>query len=341
MSKAGGLFLIAAGIGVAIYAMPSHEADTSLVAEPVVQESTVAKREVPAVPKVESAPANNPAKVEIAGALQPQRAEGGPIIQVPVPKPAVRPVRAPDPKAAGDGSRATVVTVPQRATEATEPRVSAANLPGDRYTLTRELQRELRRVGCYDGNIDGAWTPASRRAMKSFTDRANASLPVDQPDYILLRLVQGTRGQVCGTSCPSGQELGRDGRCVPAALVAQTGRKPAQPARVAKESESERSAGATSAWVATATTTNDLPQAPEGRMSLSGPKSAEPARAEAPRAPLTESEVREPASGTERRADSRRAKPPASATRDRRYVEAPRRQKFGTWYFRQQERWGN
>ena len=62
--------------------------------------------------------------------------------------------------------------------------------PRDPASLARQLQSELRRVGCYDGELSGVWTPRTRVAMKAFTDRVNASLPVDKPDQILLALVQ-------------------------------------------------------------------------------------------------------------------------------------------------------
>src|SRR5690349_13734274 len=55
----------------------------------------------------------------------------------------------------------------------------------DRPWLGRELQRELARVGCYEGERNGIWTPATRKAMKAFTDRVNATLPTEEPDYIL------------------------------------------------------------------------------------------------------------------------------------------------------------
>lgn len=88
--------------------------------------------------------------------------------------------------------------------------------------LVRALQSELQRVGCYRGEIDGAWGPMSRKAMTGFTDRVNASLPVNKPDPVLYRLVQAYEGQACG-SCPSGEKLSGEGRCVPAAVLARDG----------------------------------------------------------------------------------------------------------------------
>jgi hypothetical protein len=88
----------------------------------------------------------------------------------------------------------------------------------DRASLTRTLQSELRRVGCYDGYINGDWTTSTRNAMKAFTDYVNARLPVDKPDIVLLSLIQGYEGKACRGSCPTGQDL-RDGHCIPNALI--------------------------------------------------------------------------------------------------------------------------
>jgi hypothetical protein len=85
--------------------------------------------------------------------------------------------------------------------------------PRARYKLVREIQQELRRVGCYWGRIDGSWKYAIKNAIKEFTDRVNATLPLDQPDYIQLTLIQSQPDGVCG-ACPAGQSLAASGRCV-------------------------------------------------------------------------------------------------------------------------------
>ena len=97
---------------------------------------------------------------------------------------------------------------------------SGTPAPGDPTSLVRELQRELRRVGCYDGALNESWTLATRTAMKTFTNRINANLPIDKPDQILLALVQGYRERVCGVACPPGEGLAKDGRCLPNAILA-------------------------------------------------------------------------------------------------------------------------
>ena len=95
-------------------------------------------------------------------------------------------------------------------------------LPRGRDAIGRELQKELKRVGCYTGELNGAWTKSTRQAMKDFTDRVNAKLPTDIPDSILLVLVQGHPNRVCGIPCPSGQSLSRTQQCTPNALLART-----------------------------------------------------------------------------------------------------------------------
>ena len=163
-----------------------------------------------------------------------------------------------------------------------------------RVQLARDLQQELQRAGCYQGEITGSWTPGARRAMAAFMDRANAVLPYDQPDYVLLALVQGHREIACAMDCPSGQILEDGGRCVPRAVVAQAAKKSKrlEERRVAQHRLAEdRGRVATSGpevlpWqkhepaVAQA---NDIAMAsrPEplpGRMSIGGPVDVTPPR---------------------------------------------------------------
>ena len=90
-----------------------------------------------------------------------------------------------------------------------------------RRELVRDLQRELKRVGCFEGEATGTWGPTTKKAMTAFTERVNATLPLDEPDYILLTLVQGHAAPACGKSCPSEQAMNEDGKCLPRAIIAQ------------------------------------------------------------------------------------------------------------------------
>jgi hypothetical protein len=99
-----------------------------------------------------------------------------------------------------------VVTVVQKG-EPAEHRLRPGQLPDSPAALARELQRELKRVGCYEGDINGVWTTSTRLAMSAFTERVNAKLPVDKPDQILLSLVQGHEGKACSGAGEPGKAV--------------------------------------------------------------------------------------------------------------------------------------
>jgi hypothetical protein len=208
------------------------------------------------------------------------------------PQPAFRPMapataRAAEPMPAF--SAPVVVTITQRPIEPPTAPPRASAIPRDRDTLTRELQKELRRVGCYDGELNGAWTPATRRAMKAFTDRVNATLPVEEPDGVLFAMVQGQQDRVCGKPCPVGQGISEDGRCLPNAILAKATKKAAPPVAMAQLPKAypppaERPAPAATGWSTTITAVAPTPLPPvvavgspptEGRMALAGPTTEE------------------------------------------------------------------
>lgn len=133
--------------------------------------------------------------------------------------------------AATQPGAATWVTVVR--SEPSRSAVLRSATPGDartRYQLARDLQRELKRAGCYGGEITGSWTPSTKRAMAAFMERANARLPIDAPDYILLSLMQSHDGLSCASECASGDVMSRSGRCVPDGVVAQDARPIQRPA---------------------------------------------------------------------------------------------------------------
>lgn len=89
-----------------------------------------------------------------------------------------------------------------------------------RVHLARDVQRELQRVGCYHGEIDGIWGPGSQRAVMAFMEHVNAVLPVEEPDVFMLSLLTSEKGDICGATCPHGQSLSAGGRCLPTTLLA-------------------------------------------------------------------------------------------------------------------------
>lgn len=117
--------------------------------------------------------------------------------------------------AQGSWKSAVVRFAPKDLADAAQP-VGASQ----KALLARDVQRELQRVGCYVGEIDGIWGPGSQRAVIAFMQRVNAVLPVDEPDVFMLSLLSAEPHSVCGTGCPHGQVLSAGDRCLPSTLLA-------------------------------------------------------------------------------------------------------------------------
>jgi hypothetical protein len=105
-------------------------------------------------------------------------------------------------------------------TPAVLPKTLSPTDPDAHYKLVLDIQQQLKRVGCYWGRMDGSWGLATKGAMKEFTDRINATLPLNEPDYIQLTLIQSHGEKTCGT-CPAGQSLSASGHCVGLPIMAQ------------------------------------------------------------------------------------------------------------------------
>lgn len=91
--------------------------------------------------------------------------------------------------------------------------------------LVRDIQRELKRVGCYAQEIDGDWTAGTRKAMKDFRDRVSAALPVERPDPAQLVLLQSQPQMVCREACRVAGSA--DYRCGQGSQVADEGTRAA------------------------------------------------------------------------------------------------------------------
>src|SRR5262245_19918406 len=191
----------------------------------------------------------------------------------PVHSTARLPAKAAPSQVAPFGSEAAPASAPAVVTVAPQhrpsPRLAINSLPKsgvpvDRSYLARELQKELRRVGCYDGEINGGWTTSTKRAMKTFTERVNASLPIEEPDLALLSLVQGQADKTCGRPCPAG-ESSDGGRCVPAGVASS-------PRKAAHSTGTSHEAPQPAIGLSTTAPTPSTGPAPEGRMGLAGPE---------------------------------------------------------------------
>lgn len=128
-----------------------------------------------------------------------------------------RPVEASSAGAAGPVLQ-VVYVAPMR--PASAPTATALGSAGAaKGNLVSELQRELMRVGCYGGEINGIWTRSTRRAMGALIQRANARLPTALPEPVHLALAQAQHAGIC-EECPRREENAADERCANRTSVA-------------------------------------------------------------------------------------------------------------------------
>jgi hypothetical protein len=249
-AKASGLLLVSAGLGLAAYAaFPANKPPAAAIDDFDFR-------------------LNQP----VLGKSEPAHHEASPPVPAASLARSQSPLRFGSEAASSVASAPAVVTVApnNRPRLAVNPAPKSSVLTTDRTQLARELQKELRRVGCYDGEINGGWTTSTKRAMKTFTERVNATLPVEEPDLVLLSLLQGQADKTCGRPCPAGEAAADGGRCVPAAVAAS----PRKAAHSAVPGPSRDAPQAAIGWSTTATPAATAP--PEGRMGLAGPDDEAP-----------------------------------------------------------------
>jgi hypothetical protein len=95
----------------------------------------------------------------------------------------------------------------------TESTRSAAGAPVDAKEVARSLQLELRRVGCFDGAINGEFGTPSRDALRNFARLAAVSLPDNELSGETLSVIRKFDKRICPLSCKPG-ERAEDERCI-------------------------------------------------------------------------------------------------------------------------------
>ena len=218
MRSLGG-FVLLAGIGVGLFVYLPAPVDSGTSLDHVQR---VAATRAAELPLTKFTPVSRLAPFSPAIALTTTPRRGTRNFAKVEPKVAPTPVPTPDPVVSqGQSGWQTVVAVATPvAPAAPQPTKLAPNDPEARYKLVLDIQQQLRRVGCYWGRTDGSWGIGTKDALKEFTDRVNATLPLDEPDYVQLTLIQSHGEKACGT-CPAGQSLSASGRCVGLPITAQ------------------------------------------------------------------------------------------------------------------------
>ncbi len=102
---------------------------------------------------------------------------------------------------------------PQQVAAVPAPNVIPQEPRIDMRAIARDLQVELRRVGCDPGATDGNWSAKSRDALDQFNQRARMDLDTRGATVSALEAVRVQRGRICPLTCRSGQREEGD-RCV-------------------------------------------------------------------------------------------------------------------------------
>jgi uncharacterized caspase-like protein len=74
---------------------------------------------------------------------------------------------------------------------------SAVTAPGDKGALALDVQKELKRVGCYSGEVDGKWGDGTRTALKNFATSAKITLSTDEPTQSALDFLSASKEDTC------------------------------------------------------------------------------------------------------------------------------------------------
>jgi hypothetical protein len=79
--------------------------------------------------------------------------------------------------------------------------------------LPRQLQSELKRVGCKTGDVEDDWSASARKALSSFNDNAGTRFEVKVASIDALDAVRSKQGRVCPLDCDRGYHASGD-KCV-------------------------------------------------------------------------------------------------------------------------------
>jgi len=79
--------------------------------------------------------------------------------------------------------------------------------------IARQLQIELRRVGCFTSEVDGGWNANSRSAVELFNKHGHMNLEAKAASLDALDLVRSKTSRICPVTCPRGFHVEKE-RCV-------------------------------------------------------------------------------------------------------------------------------
>ena len=169
--------------------------------------------------------------------------------------------------------------------------------------LRMDTQRELARVGCFGGTVDGRWDMRSSEALRIYARKKGIVLPSWDPTQDVLERLIIERGEICSAPACLVTEVSRNGQCVEKACPVGEQLSSDGRCRTASEAAAE--------------------PAPPPRQPTAEAAPAQPAAVPLrPAAPAAEPVARQPAAEPAPRAIERRAAP------ERRAIEEPRRKRI-------------
>jgi hypothetical protein len=72
--------------------------------------------------------------------------------------------------------------------------------------VAEDMQRELKRIGCYSGQVDGVWGPAAKRGVERFNQATKLKLQADPPNGQAVTKVKSFSGVICQSE-PQSQQV--------------------------------------------------------------------------------------------------------------------------------------
>jgi hypothetical protein len=161
MRIATGFAFALASVGSALYFIPSDNASKS-AEEHVAKVTQTSAAGTPSV-NSKSAPLAEPALQATPRVFSPER-----------------PLTRDQQSAAAQPVSSFIAPVAPKSADPGHRKLSSSRPADDdaRRELVRDLQRELKRVGCFEGEATGSWGPSTKRAMTAFTERVNATLVI-------------------------------------------------------------------------------------------------------------------------------------------------------------------
>jgi Caspase domain/Putative peptidoglycan binding domain len=88
--------------------------------------------------------------------------------------------------------------------------VASLNPAPSQTEITKSVQSELRRVGCYSGNADGDWDSSSQRSLSQFNRNAGTKLDTKIVNADTLDTIKQKSSRVCPLVCEHGFKADRD-----------------------------------------------------------------------------------------------------------------------------------